>query len=126
MSIITTRADEAPRFQLPGLEFTGLASPSRGCSDLCTWRLTLEAGLSSPEPHTLDRDEVFMVIRGAIRLAPDADPIVAGDVAVVPAGTPIQVANVGDSEAEVVVAIPAGFSAAAADGSRIGTPPWAL
>ena len=126
MSIVTTRADDAPRFQLPGLEFTGLASPSRGCSDLCTWRLTLEPGLSSPEPHTLDRDEVFMVTRGAIRLAPDAAPVVAGDVAVVPAGTPIQVANVGDGEAEVVVAIAAGFHASAADGSTIGTPPWAL
>jgi mannose-6-phosphate isomerase-like protein (cupin superfamily) len=126
MSIVVTRADEAPRFQLPGLEFTGLASPNRGCSDLCTWRLTVEPGLDSPEPHTLDRDEIFMVIHGAIRLAPDADPIAAGDVAVVPAGTPIQVSNAGDGEAEVVVAIPAGFTATTADGSRIETPPWAL
>jgi mannose-6-phosphate isomerase-like protein (cupin superfamily) len=126
MSIIMTRADQAPRYQLPGLEFTGLASPSRGSAELCTWRLTLERGLNSPEAHTLDRDEVFMVIRGAIRLAPDADPVEAGDVAVVPSGTPIQVANVGEGEAEVVVAIAAGFSAAAADGSAIGTPPWAL
>ena len=126
MSIVTTCAAEAPRFQLPGLEFTGLATPSRGSADLCTWRLTLEPGLSSPEPHTLDRDEVFMILRGSIRLAPDCEPVAAGDVAVVPAGTPIQVANVADGEAEVVVAIAAGFSAAAADGSQIGTPPWAL
>jgi mannose-6-phosphate isomerase-like protein (cupin superfamily) len=126
MSITMTRAAEAPRFQLPGLEFTGLASPSRGSADLCTWRLALEPGLSSPEPHTLDRDEIFMVTRGAIRLSPHADPVSAGDVAVVAAGTPIQVANVGHGEAEVVVAIAAGFTAAAADGSAIGTPPWAL
>jgi mannose-6-phosphate isomerase-like protein (cupin superfamily) len=125
MSVIMTRAEEAPRFQLPGLEFTGLASPSRGSSDLCTWRLTLEPGLTSPEPHSLDRDEVFMVMRGAIQLAPGAEPLSAGDVAVVAAGTPIQIANVGDGEAEVVVAIAAGFSATAADDSPIGTPPWA-
>ena len=125
MSIIKTCAAEAPRFQLPGLEFTGLASPSRGSAGLCTWRLTLDPGLTSPEPHTLDRDEVFMVTRGTIRLAPDAEPVSAGDVAVVPAGTPIQVANVGDGEAEVVVAIVAGFTAATADGTAIGTPPWA-
>jgi quercetin dioxygenase-like cupin family protein len=121
-----TRASEAPTFQLPGIEFTGLASPSRGSAGVCTWRLTLEPGLESPEPHTLDRDEIFMVTRGAVRLAADAEPVAAGDVAVVPAGTPIQVANAGDGEAEVVVAIAAGFSATGADGSEIGTPPWAL
>jgi mannose-6-phosphate isomerase-like protein (cupin superfamily) len=121
-----TRSVEQPRFSLPGLEFVGLASPSRGSGDLCTWRLTLEPGLVSAEAHTLDRDEVFMVVRGAIRLAPGADAVSAGDVAVVPAGSPIQVANAGDGEAEVVVAIAAGFSAFQADGSAIGTPPWAL
>jgi mannose-6-phosphate isomerase-like protein (cupin superfamily) len=121
-----TRADEAPTFQLPGLEFTGLASPSRGSSGVCTWRLTLSPGLESPEPHTLDRDEIFMVTVGAIRLAPDAESLRAGDVAVVPAGTPIQVSNAGDGTSEVVVAIAAGFTATAADGSPIGTPPWAL
>ena len=67
-----------------------------------------------------------MVTRGAIRLSPDAAAVSPGDVAVVRAGTPIQVANVGEGEAEVVVAIAAGFTAAAADGSAIGTPPWAL
>lgn len=121
-----TRPAEQPRFTLPGLEFVGLASPSRGSHDLCTWRLTLEPGLASDEAHTLDKDEVFMVMRGAIRLAPDADVVTVGDVAVVPTGFPIQVANAGDGEAEVVVAIAAGFTAYNADGSVIGTPPWAL
>jgi mannose-6-phosphate isomerase-like protein (cupin superfamily) len=122
----TTRADEAPRFQLPGLQFTGLASPSRGSASLCTWRLTVDAGFVSPDAHTLDRDEVFMVTRGAIRLFSDADPVSAGDVAVVPAGAPIQVSNAGEGEAEAVVAVAAGFTASTADGSPIGTPPWAL
>ena len=121
-----TRATETPHFQLPGLEFTGLASPARGSADICTWRLTLEPNLTSAEAHVLDRDEVFMVTRGAIRVDPDGEPVTAGDVAVVPAGQPIQVANVGDGEAEVVVAISAGFTATAADGTAIGTPPWAL
>jgi len=123
---ILTRSTEQPRFSLPGLEFVGLASPSRGSDGLCTWRLTLEPGLTSEEAHTLDRDEVFMVARGAIRLSPDADVVSAGDVAVVPSGHPIQVSNAGDGEAEVVVAIAAGFTAYGADGRVIGTPPWAL
>jgi mannose-6-phosphate isomerase-like protein (cupin superfamily) len=120
------RAAEAPRFTLPGIVFTGLAAPSRGSGDLCTWRLTVEGAFASPEPHTLDRDEVFMVTAGAIKLTPTGDTIAAGDAAVVPAGSPIQLSNAGDTEAEVIVAIPAGFAAKAADGSAIGTPPWAL
>jgi mannose-6-phosphate isomerase-like protein (cupin superfamily) len=126
MSITKTCAAEAPRFNLPGLEFTGLASPSRGSAHVCTWRLTLVPDHSSPEPHSLDRDEIFMVMRGVIRLSTDVEPVSAGDVAVVPAGTPIQIANVGEGEAEVVVAVPADFTATSADGRAIGTPPWAV
>ena len=122
----TIQADTAPRFELPGLAFTGLASPSRGSSHLCTWRLEIEPGFTSLEPHTLDADEIFMVVVGAIRLHPDDAPVTAGDAAVVPAGTPICVSNAGEGAAEVIVAIAAGFSATAQDGSEIGTPPWAV
>ena len=106
--------------------FTGLASPSRGSADLCTWRLEIEPCFVSPDAHTIDRDEVFMVVAGSIRLEPDDAPIDAGGAAVVPAGTPIQVSNAGDGPAEVIVAIAAGFRATAGDGTEIGTPPWAV
>jgi mannose-6-phosphate isomerase-like protein (cupin superfamily) len=125
-NIRKTCAAEAPRFRLPGLEFTGLASPSRGSAGLCTWRLVIAPGLTSSGPHVLDRDEVFMVTAGSIRLAPDADVVAAGDVAVVTAGTPIQLSNAGEGQAEVVVAIAAGFTATGGDGEVIGTPPWAV
>ncbi len=124
MTII--HATEAPRFDLPGLVFTGLASPSRGSSDVCTWRLEIEPGFASPDSHTLDRDEVFMVVSGSIRVGPHAERIDAGGVAVVAAGTPIQVSNAGDGPAQVMVAITAGFSATTEDGTEIGTPPWAV
>lgn len=123
MYVIT--APEAPRFELPGVEFTGLAAPSRGSRDLCTWRITVAAGLDSPQAHTLDRDEVFMVTSGAIRLAPDGPVLRTGDAVVVPAGTPIQLANPEAGSAEVYVAVPAGFTATMADGSVLDTPPWA-
>ena len=122
----TIHATHAPRFDLPGLVFTGLASPSRGSADLCTWRLEIEPGFASSDAHTLDCDEVFMVVAGSIRLAPDDVPIEPGGATVVPAGTPIQVSNAGDGPAEVIVAIAAGFRATAEDGTEIGTPPWAL
>jgi len=119
------RAASAPRFAVPGVEFTALAAPSRGSGELCAWRITVEPGLRSPEPHTLDADEVFMVVGGRVQLRPDGDVLGPGDVGVVPAGTPIQVVNPGTVPAEAYVAIRAGFTATGADGTPIGTPPWA-
>ena len=115
------RAAEAPVYELPGVTFTGLAAPSRGSAGLCTWRLSVSPSLQSPESHTLDHDEVFVVTSGRIQLTP-AGP---GDALVVPAGHPIQLVNPDPSPAEVIVAIRAGFTGTSADGSDIATPPWA-
>ncbi|GAB1693557.1 cupin domain-containing protein [Krasilnikovia sp. M28-CT-15] len=120
------RAAQAPHFEVPGVEFTALAAPSRGSAGLCTWLLTVAPGLKSPEPHTLDSDEVFMVVSGTVQLGLDTEALGPGDAAVAPAGAPIQLCNPGDQPATVYVAIRAGFVAQAADGSLIGTPPWAL
>jgi mannose-6-phosphate isomerase-like protein (cupin superfamily) len=122
MSII--RAAEAPRFDLPGVQFTGLASPSRGSEGLCTWRLKVEVGLRNDAPHTLDRDEIFMVVSGTVQLTPDGEKLGAGDAAVVPAGEAIQIRNLGETEAELYVAITAGFTGTMADGTTV-QPPWA-
>jgi mannose-6-phosphate isomerase-like protein (cupin superfamily) len=124
MHVIT--AGEAPRFHLPGVEFAGLAAPSRGSADVCTWRLTVEPGLRSPQAHRLDRDEIFMVVSGEIQLDPDGHTLRAGDAAVVPAGTPIALGNPGAEPAVVHVVVPAGVTAVMADGTEVGTPPWAL
>ena len=119
------RSAEAPVFELPGVRFVGFAAPSRGSAELCTWRLTVSPGLLSNESHRIDRDEVFMVAEGRVRITPGGPVIEAGDAVVVPAGSPIQVENPADEPAEVFVAIRSGFTATAQDGTTIGTPPWA-
>jgi quercetin dioxygenase-like cupin family protein len=119
------RGAEAPTFELPGVHFTALAAPSRGSEELCAWLVTVEPDRVTHPPHLLDRDEVFLVLDGAIRLSPDGDVATAGDAVVVPAGEPIQLVNAGESAARVHVAIRAGFTATMADGKPIGTPPWA-
>ncbi len=123
MHVIT--AENAPRFDLPGVRFTGYASPSRGCEDLCAWRITVASGLVSDQAHTLDSDEVFLVTSGTIRLSQDSQPLTAGDCAIVPAGTPILLSNPGTEEASAHVLIKAGFAGTMADGSAVPTPPWA-
>lgn len=118
------RAAEAPQFDLPGAQFTVSAAPSLGSAGLCTWRLRLAVGPRNDGPHTLDRDEVFMVLSGTVQLTPDGEKLSAGDSAVVPAGEPIQVRNLGETEAELYVAITAGFTGTMADGTTV-QPPWA-
>lgn len=123
MHVIT--ASEAPRFDLPGVEFTGYAAPSRGSAELCAWQITVAPALVSDMPHTLDRDEIFLVTSGRLRFTEDGPVLGAGDCAVVPAGEQVLLANPGTEPATAYVAIRAGFTAKAADGTAIGTPPWA-
>jgi len=123
MHIIT--AGSAPRFELPGVEFTGYAAPSRGSDALCTWQITVAPGLVSDQAHTLDQDEIFQVTSGAIRLNADGPVLAAGDCAVVPAGEPILLSNPGDAAATAIVVIRSGFAATMADGSTVSSPPWA-
>jgi len=122
MSIV--RAADAPRFELDGSEFTVFAGPSHGSSQVCAWRLTVAAGHESM-PHSIDRDEVFTVLSGQLRVTPDGEVLGAGDSVVVPAGAPIAAHNPGSGPAEVYVCVAAGFTAYRADGSVFGTPPWA-
>ena len=119
------RATEAPTFDIPGIRFTSLATPSLGSSGTCVWQLTVEGGVSSETAHVLDQDEVFVVLAGRVRLVPDGPELGVGDAAVVPAGDPIQLVNPGSSPARLQVAIRAGFTATMADGTPVGTPPWA-
>jgi len=122
MSVI--RGASAPRFELPGVEFTALAAPSRGSADICTWKLTVAPGRDPDQPHTLDQDEIFMVLSGAVRATPGGEVLGAGDAVVVPAGSPIQLVNTGAEPAQLHVAIRSGFTGTMADGTKV-TPPWA-
>lgn len=120
MHVIT--AAEAPRFDLPGVQFTAMAAPSRGSAQVCTWRLTVAPQHRGDGSHVLDRDEIFMVSAGQLQVS--GQLLNAGDVLVVPAGSPIAVANPGDEPAEAYIAIAAGFEAVMPDGSTM-RPPWA-
>ena len=117
------RADEAPTFHLPGVQFTAYAAPSRGSAELCTWQITV-APDQEPAPHTLDRDETFLVLEGRLRVNPGGEDLGPGDVAVVHAGETIAVVNPGSIPARAYVAIGAGFTATTHDGQTL-QPPWA-
>lgn len=120
--------EEAPVFQLPhapGVVFTGLASPKRGATEVSAWRVTL-APKTPGSPHSVTREETFVVIRGEASVTIDGAPhrVRAGGAFVVPANTPFSLANDGDEELEAVVVFPVGGKAVMPGGDAF-TPPRA-
>ena len=122
MPVITDSA--APRFDVAGTHVVGLASPSRGATETSAWRLRLDPGHASP-PHTLDREEIFVVLAGAAvaRFEDSAERVEAGGALVVPAGCEFVIANPGETPFDAVVVLPAG-ARATVDGAQV-VPPWA-
>ncbi|GHO97887.1 cupin [Reticulibacter mediterranei] len=120
------RAKDAPTFDLDGLHFHGLTSPSRGATELCTWRLGVAAGAES-EAHHIDREEVFIVLDGSISIVTTAEEfeLHAGDAISIPAQTQFRLKNASQENAQLVVCLPVGAHGTMADGREVGTPPWA-
>jgi quercetin dioxygenase-like cupin family protein len=122
MPVITP--EDAPTFEAPGATITGLASPSRGAADTAAWRVRFAPGHASPA-HSLDREEVFVVLEGAVtaRYADRAETAPAGGALIVPAGEEFSLIA-DDGPAEAVCTFPVGGTALLA-GERI-VPPWAV
>jgi quercetin dioxygenase-like cupin family protein len=120
------RTTNAPTFTVEGFNFMGLTSPSRGASELCTWRLEIEPHAKS-EAHWLDHEEVFVLLDGVITIsvAGEKFELHAGDAISVPARSLLQLANTNERAAHAVVCLPVGALGTMADGREIGTPPWA-
>jgi mannose-6-phosphate isomerase-like protein (cupin superfamily) len=121
------RMEDAPVFGLPGLEFRGLTAPSRGARELCTWHLYVAPERPNDEAHSLDREEVFVLLEGRLALTIDGalTILTPGDAAAVPAGAQLQIANPDGVTAHALVCISAGFQGVMASGQVVGTPPWA-
>jgi mannose-6-phosphate isomerase-like protein (cupin superfamily) len=123
MPVLTAPA--APTHDLGGARFTSLATPSRGAVDTSVWKVEILPGTPAT-PHSLTREEVFVVIEGtaSVRIAGDADQARAGDAIVVPAGVEFELANAGAEPLRLLCCMPVGGQGRLTDGSTF-TPPWA-
>lgn len=117
-------APKSPTHNLPGTSFTSLATPSRGSSDLALWTVEISPGTLAT-PHSLTREEVFVVLAGVASVEIDQEPGIArtGDAIVVPPGVTFSLVNHGDTALRLVCCMPAGGQARLADGT-VFTPPW--
>lgn len=118
-------AASAPRFQLPGILFTGLASPSRGSAENAVWHIRSEPG-SDGTVHQLTREEIFVCIAGTAkaRIGAQTHELRPGDALIVPAHADFSLSNPGDIAFEAVVVFPVGGQAIR-PGQAPMTPPWA-
>jgi quercetin dioxygenase-like cupin family protein len=118
------RSAEAVVHDMHGTRFTSYAAPARGSQELCAWRIDVPPG-STGVAHTITREEIVVVLSGAMELTLDeaASTVPAGDVAVLPAGATVRVDNAGDEPVTAWVTTSIGLEAQLADGSRI-VPPW--
>ena len=124
MPVLT--APDAPTHDLGGTRFTPLATPSRGATDTAVWWTEIEPGTPAT-PHTLTREEVFVVVAGeaAVDLGGERATARTGDAIVVPAGVDFAIECASAAAVRLLCCLPVGGQAALADGTTF-TPPWAL
>jgi mannose-6-phosphate isomerase-like protein (cupin superfamily) len=115
-----------PTHQLPGAAFTALATPSVGSVDTAVWEVRLEPGHPA-RPHTLTRQEVFVVLSGTGTASLDGvqHPLQPGDVLVVPVATEFALAAAGVEGLVALCCLPVGGQVVIGDGDPF-TPPWAV
>jgi quercetin dioxygenase-like cupin family protein len=118
-------APASPTHEAGGNRFTSLATPSLGASETSVWRVEVAPG-TSPVPHQVTREEIFVVTAGRARVRIGADRHEAGpgDAVIVPAHTEFELANGGDEPLRALCCLPAGGQALLPGGEPF-TPPWA-
>ena len=123
MAVITAPAEAT--HTRGSTRFTSLATPSRGSQETAVWRVEIAPGTPAT-PHSLTREEVFVVLDGEATVEIDGVRQSArpGDAIVVPAKVELALANEGDQPLRLLCCLPVGGQGRIADGDPF-TPPWA-
>lgn len=120
---LITPAD-ACTFTLPGIEFTGLAAPSRGATESAVWIVRIQPGTPGT-PHQLTREEVLVVLEGRARatIAGVDYELEPGSALMVPPRTDFALANPYTTAFRAVAVLPVGGAGIVGDDTFV--PPWA-
>jgi quercetin dioxygenase-like cupin family protein len=104
--------------------FTSLATPTTGSAETSVWQVEIAPGAPA-SPHSLTREEVFVVLEGAASVVLDDVPGIAeqGDAIVVPAGAQLELTAFGSQPVRLLCCLPVGGQARV--GAETFTPPWA-
>ena len=115
-----------PTHELPGAQFTSLATPSNGSLDVAVWEVRLTPGHPGTA-HRLTRHEVFVATAGRAIATLDGRPhqVATGDCLVVPPDTELTLEPAGDEGFTALCLLPADGKAVTGDGEPF-TPAWAV
>jgi quercetin dioxygenase-like cupin family protein len=117
-------SEELPVYELTaGNRLCGLATRSRGSSEVALWNHVLDAGAEAP-PHWHDHDQVIYVLSGSgqVIVGDEEVSVASGDVVVAPAHTPHRVSAAAEKALDTLVAMPATLRSFRPDGSELETP----
>jgi quercetin dioxygenase-like cupin family protein len=127
MRVITETTERT--IKTPTGVMAGLAAPSQGTAELSTWRVRMTPGSNSPV-HIIDREQVWMPLRGTFEFTVDGETAVVGtgEAPAVPSGATRQfrVGGAGTSEAEAIVCMAAGGQATVPGSDARQSLPWAV
>ena len=119
-------AEQSQIFNLiPGITFTGLASPSRGSKENAVWLVSI-ASNTLGMPHRLNREEILVGLEGMATATLDGVDyqLTVGSAIIVPPDTDFALANPNEATFRAVAVLPAGGQGYFA-GEAPFTPPWA-
>jgi mannose-6-phosphate isomerase-like protein (cupin superfamily) len=111
---------------VPGVNFTSIASPSRGSGENAVWRAKVFAAAAGLVHH-MTREEIIIAVagRGIVTIGETSHLLQPGDAFAVPAFTDFKLECSGSDSFEAMVVLPVGGRAV------IGTqpsfqPPWSI
>lgn len=102
-------APSSPTHELGGARFTSLATPSRGSVETSVWQVEIPPGTPAT-PHSLTREEVFVVLSGRadVRIGDETGQAGPGDAIVVPAGTTFELTTASAEPLRALCCLPVG------------------
>lgn len=115
-----------PRFDIPGVGFTAVASPSRGTQETAMWRAAVAPG-SEGAVHHMTREEIILAVsgEGVVRIAGETHRLAPGDAFAVPPFTDFQLGCTSETPFEAIVVLPTG-GRAVVPGQPAFQPPWSV
>jgi quercetin dioxygenase-like cupin family protein len=120
------RDADVPAFERFGNFMQGLATPSRGSSEVMVWRTRVAAG-GGPPVHKHDRDEVVVIVSGTGTFSEaggEREAFGPGDTIYAPAEIVHELLADEGVAVEWIACMPAGTKTFRADGEQLPTP-WA-
>jgi uncharacterized cupin superfamily protein len=119
--------NSAPQiFDIPGVRFTPVASPSRGTTEIGIWRASVAPG-EEGVLHHVTREEIIVALSGAgrVRIGDEIALLGPGDAFAVPAFTDFRLESAGEDRFEAMMVLPVGGRAVIGSEPAF-LPPWSL